>query len=213
MDNLKESVCNALATWIRQRPGLEFGNYGDVASYRAELRSIARDKRDAETLLAAVRWRESITGQDIIEAARHAYSGRMTINITQAWDGTRNYFPVRIDYCTGQYWPTEYRRAAAAVLASALWSYARDNMPAPAGYRVECLADTNADGSPGGYVPATRREFPTAADAESYAQTVNARRYPSVHAVYSEQRMRAGDYLRRRFRAEFGSAIQRRWFN
>lgn len=206
MDNLKESVCNALAVWIRQRPGLEYGNYGDAASYRAEIRSIARDKRDAETLLAAVRWRESITGQDIIEAAKGAYSGRMTITAHSSGKAS-------IDYCTGQYWPTEYRRAAAAVLAGTLWTYARDNMSAPARYRVECLADTNADGSPGGYVPATRREFPTAADAETYAQTVNARRYPSVHAVYGEQRMRAGDYLRRKFRDEFGSAMQRRWFN
>lgn len=44
---LKTQICDALATWIRQRPGLEFGNYGDVSSYRSEMRSIAKDKRDA----------------------------------------------------------------------------------------------------------------------------------------------------------------------
>jgi hypothetical protein len=32
----------------------------------------------------------------------------------------------RIDYCTGQYFVTEYRRAACAVLASALWEYTRE---------------------------------------------------------------------------------------
>jgi len=32
---------------------------------------------------------------------------------------------VEVDYCTGQYFPTEYRRAACAVLASALWEYWR----------------------------------------------------------------------------------------
>ena len=35
----------------------------------------------------------------------------------------------RLDYCTGQYFPTEYRKAACAVLASALWNWQRDNMP------------------------------------------------------------------------------------
>lgn len=32
-----------------------------------------------------------------------------------------------IDYCTGQYFPTEYRRAVCAVLASALWYYTREH--------------------------------------------------------------------------------------
>jgi hypothetical protein len=40
------------------------------------------------------------------------------------WDSEKQ----RLDYCTGQYWPTEYRRAACAVLASALWAYQRDNL-------------------------------------------------------------------------------------
>jgi hypothetical protein len=30
---------------------------------------------------------------------------------------------VRVDYCTGQYFPTEYRAAACAVLATILWDY------------------------------------------------------------------------------------------
>ena len=32
MDMKKQAICQALRTWINQRPGLEFGNYGDVAS-------------------------------------------------------------------------------------------------------------------------------------------------------------------------------------
>jgi len=204
MDNLKESVCNALATWIRQRPGLEFGNYGSVASYQAELRSIARDKRDAETLLAAVRWRESITGQDIIEAARHAYSGRMTIvaNRVEYPNQTPDYgYSVRIDYCTGQYWPTEYRRAAAAVLAGALWTYARDNMPAPCMHRVQ-------------WEDGRTQTLPLHAAAEIRATDRTA----YVTDLYrmpggDSKALSAGDYLRRKFCAEFGSALQRRWFD
>jgi hypothetical protein len=99
-----------LHRFIRQRPGLEFGNYGDAASYRAEMRSITRDKRDAETMLFNV-WRSQLTPADLTEAGERAFGGRLT------WDGKG------WQYVTGQYFPTEYRRAACAVLSTALWRY------------------------------------------------------------------------------------------
>lgn len=122
----KETVLNALRAFIRQRPGLEFSNYGDVSAYRSEMRSITRDRHHAEALLAAVAWRDSITAEQIIEAARHAYSGRLSLELLA--DGG-----VRVDYRAGQYFPTEYRRAVCAVLSAALWSYWRDNMPSSMG--------------------------------------------------------------------------------
>lgn len=125
MEANKELVINALRKWIAQRPGLEFGNYGDASAYRSEMRSITKDRHHAEQLLGQVAWRDSITGAQIIEAAKHAYSGRLSITVC---DGS-----VTIDYCTGQYWPTEYRRAVCAVLAAVLWDYWRDNMPAATG--------------------------------------------------------------------------------
>ena len=111
----RATILAALDKWTRQRPGLVFGNYGDIRSYRAELRGITRDYRDAQTLLRAVEL-SSISADTMTEAFRRAFSGRLT------WDGKR------LDYCTGQYWPTEYRKAACAVLASALWTYYRDDM-------------------------------------------------------------------------------------
>ena len=48
-----------------------------------------------------------------------AFSGRL--EITERSDGA-----IKIDYCTGQYFPTEYRKAACAVLAYSLWHYWRD---------------------------------------------------------------------------------------
>jgi hypothetical protein len=117
----KEQVLNALHSFIKQRPGLEFGNYGDVSAYRAEMRQITKDRHHAETLLSAVARNDSITAEQIIRASKHAYSGRLSIETT-------NNGSVRIDYCTGQYFPTEYRRAVCAVLASALWDYARDTL-------------------------------------------------------------------------------------
>ena len=121
----KQQVIEALSKWIRQRPGLEFANYGELAPYRAELRQITRDKRDAETMLTAVAIRESITAEHLIAALPRAYSGRLTISEDKG--------RARLDYCTWQYWPTEYRKAAAAVLASVLWEWQRGSMPAPDG--------------------------------------------------------------------------------
>lgn len=116
----KQQILEALQKWVAQRPGLEFGNYGDMSSYRSELRSIAKDKHDAERLLTAVAWRDSITAAELT-AAFSAYSGRLSIAETP--EG------VKLSYVTGQYWPTEYRKAACAVLARALWDYRRATVP------------------------------------------------------------------------------------
>lgn len=111
----KAQIIAALDRWIRQRPGLQFGNYGNVSAYRSEMRSITKDRHEAETLLRYVE-RSQITGEQLAGAFRHGFSGRLS------WDGAK------LDYTTGQYWPTEYRRAVCAVLASAIWDYWRDGM-------------------------------------------------------------------------------------
>lgn len=123
MEQRKQAILDTLRKFIAQRPGLEFANYGDVSAYRSEMRSITKDRHHAETLLNAVAWRDSITADDLIRASQGAFSGRLTIT---EQDGK-----VRIDYCTGQYFPTEYRRAVCAVLASAFWDYWRENSLQP----------------------------------------------------------------------------------
>lgn len=107
---MKQQIIDALRAFIGARPGLEFANYGDVSSYRAEMRGITRDLGDARTLLRAVEWR-GITAEALLDAAR---GSRLTIND----DAT-------LDYCTGQYYPVEYRRAVAAICARALWNHWR----------------------------------------------------------------------------------------
>ena len=119
MDTRKETLIACLRKFIAQRPGLEFGNYGDVSAYRSEMRSITKDRHHAETMLASVAWRDSITTDSILEASKHAFSGRLAI--TEPSPGR-----FVLDYCTGQYWPTEYRRAVCSVLSSALWDYWRE---------------------------------------------------------------------------------------
>ena len=119
MDTRKQTIIACLRKFIAQRPGLEFGNYGDVSAYRSEMRSITKDRHHAEAMLSSVAWRDSITADTILEASKHAFSGRLTI--TEPSPGR-----FVLDYCTGQYWPTEYRRAVCSVLSSALWDYWRE---------------------------------------------------------------------------------------
>ncbi len=145
----KQLIIDALYKWIRQRPDLEHANYGDISSYRSELRSITRDLHDARVLMRAVELRDSITAHDIVDASQHAFSGLEIVqgyrvngkgffsSTSAAQQAVDKYLPaivaiesaVKIDYCTHQYWPTEYRKAVCAVLASALRNRKRADMP------------------------------------------------------------------------------------
>lgn len=177
----KVAVLAALRTFARQRSGIEWGNYGgDGAAYRSEVRSITKDLTHATALLRAVQLR-SISADDIIRASQNAYSGRLTLTERATPEGG---FAFAVGYCAGQYFPTEYRRAVCAVLASALWDYVRTQcMPKPGSknYRED--------------KPGQRDEH----GGRSYA--------------IGDQWCTAGDWLRRHFAREFGRGIASRWFS
>ena len=136
MKPTKEQIIALLHAWIRQRPGLDYCNYGDPVAYRAEIRSIGKDLQHARTLLRAVEL-SSIPAEYLVAGFR-AFSGRLSlVERNGEW---------ALYYCTGQYWPTEYRRAACAVLSSALWDY----------YREDFANSAKGDESKG---DAIRREF------------------------------------------------------
>lgn len=118
----KQQMCQALRVFINQRSGMEWGNY-DCGSYKAtrecfngDYRPMLRHGRHARQLLRAVELRDSITA-DMLKEATRAFSGRL--QFIESEKG------VAVSYCTGQYFPTEYRNAACAVLAAALWDYWR----------------------------------------------------------------------------------------
>lgn len=113
----KSTIIAALHKWIAQRPGLEFGNYGDVSSYRSEMRSITRDLHHARSMVNYVAWHDSITADMILDDADNG--GRLTMAV----DGNK----VTINYVTGQYWPTEYRRAMCALMATVIWHWMREH--------------------------------------------------------------------------------------
>ncbi len=111
----KDELVRMLARFIGQRPGIDPRNYHDACSYRQESREVTRDAHDAYSLLDAVAARESLTA-DVMRAELMG-SGRLTLSE----DG-------RLEYCTGQYFPTEYRKAACRALASMLWDYWREDL-------------------------------------------------------------------------------------
>jgi len=127
----KSTIVAALDAFIRQRPGLEFGNYGDWTAYRSEMRSIGKDLQHARAMLRYVEWHDSITADMILNAADNG--GRLSIVVRD--DGT-----VAIDYCTGQYWCTEYRPAVCRLLSSVVWDWMRANDPQRSGEMIRKTA-------------------------------------------------------------------------
>lgn len=186
--NRKQQIITALRAFVAQRSGIEFCNYGDIASFRAEQRAITRDGKEARELLRAIEWRDSITADDILKAARGAYSGRLSI--VERDDGA-----IAIDYCTGQYFPTEYRRAVCAVMASCLWDYMRDSMPEPE-YQI-------GDGV----------KFKTESEAREYAEKMHTEQNCVLGIEKKYNGKSAGQWLRDHFKREYGRGIASRWFN
>ena len=118
---MKNEIINALRTFAQKRPQLEYCNYGNPSSYRQESRAITKDLHHARQLLRKVEL-SSITAQDIVNASSEAFSGRLTIIPANSYSDE-----FRIEYCVGQYFATEYRKAVCAVLARALWNHWRED--------------------------------------------------------------------------------------
>ena len=133
---MKQSIIDALYTFAHKRPRLDFADYGSRSNYMAESRAITQDLHHARTLLRQLELSQSISAEDIIKASKSAFSGRLTITATN--DGI-----VNIDYCTGQYFPTEYRKAVAAVCASVLWAWYRDKCGYATGESIRQAAKRN----------------------------------------------------------------------
>ena len=102
-----------LDDWISQPPGLDWREYGDWPdgwrAYRREAAAITKQRHDADDLLRQAFYEHRPYNPDALARAfQSAYSGRLS-----CVNG-------KLDYVTGQYWPTEYRQAAAAVLRAYL---------------------------------------------------------------------------------------------
>lgn len=119
----RQQIIDGLRSFAEQRPGMEPMNYGNWRNYRNESASVTRDLHDARRLIREVEL--SSIGHDALREAFRAYSGRLSLSDRP--DGS-----IALEYCTGQYFPTEFRRAVCAVCAAALWDHYREDFAASA---------------------------------------------------------------------------------
>ena len=113
IEQLGPAIFAAFRVFIGQRPGLDPRNYFSDwrdkegrKAYNSEARRIQNDGKRARQALALAS-AYPFDAQAMIDATS-AYSGRLQLEVKGD--------SVAIDYTTGQYWPTEYRIAAAVVL-------------------------------------------------------------------------------------------------
>lgn len=97
-----------LCKFVNQRPGLDFNDYGDIKIYRNEMREITKDMHDFYDLLNLARWKVENLSDKIAEYLKNT-DGRLSL------EGEK------LQYITGQYYPTEYRPAASRVLVNIIW--------------------------------------------------------------------------------------------
>ena len=110
-------IIASLRQHIAGRSGMDWRNYGDRASAMEDYRKILQHGKDARNMLRVIEL-SSMTAQELLAGFR-AYSGRLT------------YDPAKgCDYTAGQYYATEYRAAACAVLANAIGQAVMDDFNA-----------------------------------------------------------------------------------
>lgn len=105
-----------LIAFVNQRPGLDFANYGDIKAYRSESRSITKDKAHFFELLALAQSRIPDFDAKLTKALTES-NGRLTMNDKG-----------ELQYCAGQYFPTEYRPAACGIIKGLIWDDYRDEV-------------------------------------------------------------------------------------
>ena len=113
------SPADLLCKFVDQRPGMEPMNYGSCKDYRRDSAEVTRDRRDFyELFIFALRKLGAPALDAAIEKNLRNTSGRLSMDESG-----------KLDYCTGQYFATEYRPAACRVLVEVLWNYTRESRP------------------------------------------------------------------------------------
>lgn len=119
----KTDIMSALYRFISQRSGMDYRNYNSRDSFMGDYKPMLRDGRDARALLRYVNISDGITSEILVFSSSTAFSGRLGIVERKG--------KVVCDYTTGQYFPTEYRKAACAVLVRAIRERILRDAPEP----------------------------------------------------------------------------------
>jgi hypothetical protein len=115
-DNVPDAL-KMLASYAAKSPGLEFGDYcrgwQDKEGRAAYFRESRQITKELHRVRDAIRQAYALDVSDdlLIECSK---GERLTLER----DGDN----LKIDYCVGQYWPTEYRSAVARLLERAIKS-------------------------------------------------------------------------------------------
>lgn len=107
---MENSTLELIREFVNQRPCLEFANYGDVKSYRSESREITNDLHDFREIMSL-----AFTIVPNLEERLTEYLTKSSDRLTLV-NG-------KLQYITGQYFPTEYRPAVNRVLSNIMWRY------------------------------------------------------------------------------------------
>ena len=114
----RTQILHALDAFLESRPGFDPANYqGAPQAYRADYRRAYQHLQDGRALLRAVSWRDGIDADTLTRAKHHR------IDFKPSATGNT----LEVDYCTGQYYPVEFRAAVCHTLSSALWDYFREH--------------------------------------------------------------------------------------
>jgi hypothetical protein len=116
------STKEKLIQFANQKPGLSFADYGDRKIYFAEMREITKDLHDFRELLNLALIRLGSNLEEKLTEYLSKSSGRLTLE-----NG-------KLQYCTGQYFPTEYRPACNFVLRSLIWDSFRTETDSEGNY-------------------------------------------------------------------------------
>lgn len=107
------AIIHALLDFAAKRPNIEPANYSTTADYRRDAREASRQLQDVRELARVGMY--ECAHDDVIGAA--LMGSRIDVTPWQSDDGAG----WTVTYTAGQYYPLEYRRATASLIARALW--------------------------------------------------------------------------------------------
>lgn len=102
-----EEIFRKLIAFAESRPGFDTGDYVDAKSYRADTRKATRDLHRVRKLASQIHWRSTVV--ELIAAELRGGRGRLRLD-------SRG----EIEYCAGQYYCVEFRRAIVALIETAI---------------------------------------------------------------------------------------------
>lgn len=109
---VKTNVIELLNAFVNKRPGLDFNDYGDRKIYFTEAREITKDLHDFREL---ARLADSLYYPNELNDILYTYLDNSGDRLSLV-NG-------KLQYITGQYFPTEYRPAVNRLYVRAIWAY------------------------------------------------------------------------------------------